>query len=54
MESGITSGGASVYLTQIFDISTKIRAYNVRDFDPNFRHFDKIRTYNVQDFDPNF
>ena len=41
-------------LTKTFDISTKIRpynifkiltqfcAYNVQDFDPNFRHFDYI------------
>lgn len=28
-------------LTQIFDILTKIRAYNVRDFDQNFLHFDQ-------------
>ena len=29
-------------LIQIFGISTKIRAYDVIDFDENFRHFDKI------------
>ena len=42
MESVITRGGATAYLTQIFDILTKIRAYNIRDFDQNFRNFDNI------------
>ena len=36
-------------MTQIFEILTKIVAYNIRDFDQHFRHFEQ----NVRDFDQN-
>ena len=41
-------------LTQIFDISNKIRAYNVRDLDPNFGNVNQNSInfeQNVQNFD---
>ena len=44
-------------LTQIFYISSKIRNYNVRDFDLHFRHFDQILWYfeqNIQNVKQNF
>ena len=36
-------------LAHIFDISSKVRHHNVRDFDPNFRHFD----HNSRHFEQN-
>ena len=40
-------------MTKIFDISNKIRAYYVRDLDPNFGNFHQIRSIlnNAQNFD---
>ena len=42
---------------QISYISIKIRAYNARDLDPDFRHFDQISGHfdqHIRDIDQHF